>query len=127
LVTCSSDVVVFLKSFETDLLIGLILIANGVEYRSIVRSLSGWGHKGETNTPIAAKNEITDLLRWLKLNWRSGLSMIAIRVEPEYRFVGRSLSEWGPKGEPNAPIAAKSEVVDFLRQRCSYICSSDLL
>jgi hypothetical protein len=43
LVTCSSDVVVFLKLFETDLLIGLILIAIGVdaEYRSIIRSLSG--------------------------------------------------------------------------------------
>jgi hypothetical protein len=53
--------------------------------------------------------------------------MIAIRIEPEYRSVGRSLSEWGTKGEPNAPIAAKSEVVEFLRQRCSYICSSDLL
>jgi hypothetical protein len=31
-----------------------------------------------------------------------GLVLIAIEVEPEYRSVTRSLSEWGPKGEPNA-------------------------
>jgi hypothetical protein len=41
--------------------------------------------------------------------------LIAIGVEPEYRSVTRSLSGWGPKGETNAPIAAESEVVDFLR------------
>jgi hypothetical protein len=32
--------------------------------------------------------------------------MIAIGVEPEYRSVVRSLSGWGPKGEPNAPTGA---------------------
>jgi hypothetical protein len=41
--------------------------------------------------------------------------MLAIRVEPEYRSVTRSLSVCGPKGESNAPIAAESEVTDFLR------------
>jgi hypothetical protein len=41
--------------------------------------------------------------------------MLAIRVEPEYRSVTRSLSEWGPKGEPNASITTESEVTDFLR------------
>jgi hypothetical protein len=41
--------------------------------------------------------------------------MLAIGVEPEYRSVTRSLSGWGPKEEPNAPIATESEVVDFLR------------
>jgi hypothetical protein len=41
--------------------------------------------------------------------------MLAIGVEAEYRFVTRSLSGWGPKGEPNAPIATESEVTDFLR------------
>jgi hypothetical protein len=43
------------------------------------------------------------------------LILIAIRVELEYRSVSRSLSEWGPKGKTNAPIAAKSEMVDLLR------------
>jgi hypothetical protein len=42
--------------------------------------------------------------------------MIAIGVEPEYRSVDRSLSEWSHKGEPNAPITTRSEVADFLRR-----------
>jgi hypothetical protein len=44
-----------------------------------------------------------------------GLVLIAIGVELEYRYVTRSLSGWGPKGESNAPITAESEVADFLR------------
>jgi hypothetical protein len=64
-----SDVVDFLKSCRTDPAIGLILIAIGVEleYRSIYRSLSGWGSKGESNAPIAAESEVADFLRLLKL------------------------------------------------------------
>jgi hypothetical protein len=58
---------------------------------------------------------MTDLLRLLKLIWQLDLSILAIGVETEYRFITRSLSGWGPKREPNAPIAAKSEVADFLR------------
>jgi hypothetical protein len=42
------------------------------------------------------------------------LSMVAIGVEPEYRSISRSLSRWGPKGEPNALIAAESKVTNFL-------------
>jgi hypothetical protein len=34
--------------------------------------------------------------------------MLAIRVEPEYRSIARSLFRWGPKGEPNASIAIES-------------------
>jgi hypothetical protein len=96
---------------------GLVLISIGVEteYRSVSRSLSGWGTKGEPNAPITAESEMTDLLRLLKLIWQLDLSMLAIGVEPEYRSVSRSLSSWSPKGEPNAPITAESEVVDFLR------------
>jgi hypothetical protein len=56
-----------------------------------------------------------DLVRLLKLIWQPDLSMLAIGVEQEYRFVTRSLSGWGHKGESNAPIAAESEVMDFLR------------
>jgi hypothetical protein len=82
----------------------------------ISRSLSGWGPKGEPNAPIAAESDMTDLLRLLKLIWQLNMSMLAIGVEPEYRSVTRSLSGWGPKGEPNASIIAESEVTDFLRQ-----------
>jgi hypothetical protein len=97
--------------------IRFISIAIGVkpEYRSVSRSLSEWGPKGELNVPIAAESEMTNLLRLLKLIWQPDLSMLAIGVETDYRYVSRSLSGWGPKGEPNAPIATESEVVDFLR------------
>jgi hypothetical protein len=76
-------------------MIGLILIAIGLEsgYRSVSRSLSRWGPKGELNTPIAAESEMTEFLRLLKLIWQPDLSMLAIRVEPQYRFVTRSLSD----------------------------------
>jgi hypothetical protein len=43
--------------------------------------------------------------------------MLAIGVETEYRYVGRSLFEWGPIIEPNALIVVGSEVTDFLRRR----------
>jgi hypothetical protein len=97
--------------------IGLILIAIGVEteYRSVSRSLSRWGPKGEPNTLITAESEMTDLLRLLKLIWQPDMSMLALGVEAEYRFVTRSLFGWGPKGEPNAPITAESEVANLLR------------
>jgi hypothetical protein len=58
---------------------------------------------------------MTDLLRLLKLIYQPDLYMLAIGVEAEYRYVTRSLSRCSPKGELNAPIAAESEVVDFLR------------
>jgi hypothetical protein len=97
-------------------MIGLVLIAIGVEpeYISVSRSLSGWGPKGEPNALIIAKSGMTDLLRLSKLIWQPDLSILAIRVEPEYRSISGSLSGWGPKGEPNAPIAFESEVADFL-------------
>jgi hypothetical protein len=85
------------------------------EYRSISRSLSGWGPKGDPNASITAESKMTDLLRLLKLIWQPDLSMLAIGVETKYRSVSRSLSGWDPKGEPNAPITAESEVADFLR------------
>jgi hypothetical protein len=74
--------------------IGLVLIAIRVEpeYRSVSRSLSGCGPKGEPNTPIAAKSEMVDLLRLLKLIWQLNMSMLAIGVETEYRSITRSLS-----------------------------------
>jgi hypothetical protein len=97
--------------------IGLVLIVIRVEpeYRYVSISLSGWGPKGEHNVPIAAGSEMTDLLKLLKLIWQPDMSILSIGVEPEYRYVTRSFSGLGPKGELNAPIAAESEVTDFLR------------
>jgi hypothetical protein len=56
-----------------------------------------------------------------------GLVHDSYQVELEYRSVGRSLSGWGPKREPSAPIVVGSEVVDFLRQKHSCSCSFGLL
>jgi hypothetical protein len=53
--------------------------------------------------------------------------MLAIGIEAEFRYVAISFFGWGLKGELNAPITAEREVVDFLRRRHSYSCSSDLL
>jgi hypothetical protein len=49
--------------------IGLILIVIEVEpeYRSVSRSLSRLGPKGEPNALIAVESEMMDLLRLLKL------------------------------------------------------------
>jgi hypothetical protein len=41
--------------------------------------------------------------------------MLAIGVEIEYRFVARSLSGWGPKGEPNASTTIGSEDMNSLK------------
>jgi hypothetical protein len=43
-----------------------------------------------------------------------GLVLIAIGVETEYRSISISLSGWGPKGEPNAPIAVESKMMNLL-------------
>jgi hypothetical protein len=43
-------------------------------------------------------------------------SLISIRVEPECGSIARSLSGWGPKGEPDVPITAESEITDLLRR-----------
>jgi hypothetical protein len=47
----------------------LSMLAIGVEteYRSVTRSLSGWGPKGELNASITAESEVADFLRLLKL------------------------------------------------------------
>jgi hypothetical protein len=42
--------------------------------------------------------------------------MIAIRVEPDYRSVTRSLSGLGPKKKLDALITAESEMTDLLRR-----------
>jgi hypothetical protein len=105
------------------------MLAIGVEpgYRSVARSLSGWDPEGEPNALITAESDIMNLLRRLKLIRRLDSSMIAIGIEPKYRSITRSLSRWGLKGEPNAPIITGSEVTDLLSQRRSCSCSSGLL
>jgi hypothetical protein len=50
--------------------------------------------------------------------------MIAIGVDLEYRYVARCLSRWGPKGEPDAPIVAESDIADLMR-RLKLIRQSD--
>jgi hypothetical protein len=64
-----TDVVDLLKSSGTDPAIGLVSVAIGVEaeYRSVSKSLSGWGPKREPNAPIVAESEMTNLLSLLKL------------------------------------------------------------
>jgi hypothetical protein len=56
------------------------LIAIGVEteYRSIARSLSGWGPKGESNAPIVVGSEVTEVT-----HDRSALEAIISVFEPE--------------------------------------------
>jgi hypothetical protein len=105
----------------------ILAIGVELEYRSVARSLSGWGPKGEPNALIIAGREVTDFLRRLKLIRRSDSSMITIKVELEYRSVARSLSGWGSKGESNAPIATENKVTNFLRWRRSYSCSFGML
>jgi hypothetical protein len=84
LVTSCSDIVALLKSSKIDSMVRLVLIAIGVEpeYKSVSKSLSGWGAKGEFDAPIIAESKIADFLRWLKLIWRSNSSMISIVIEP---------------------------------------------
>jgi hypothetical protein len=45
----------------------MLAIGVEVEYRSVTRSLSRWGPKGEFNAPIAAESKVADFLRLLKL------------------------------------------------------------
>jgi hypothetical protein len=89
LITSYSDVVDFLKSSKSE---SLIAIGVESERRSIARSLSGRGPKGEPDDLIVPESEIIDLLRRLKLIRRLDSSMLAIRVEVEYRFIARLLS-----------------------------------
>jgi hypothetical protein len=91
----------------------MLAIRVELEYIFVARSLSEWVPKGELNVPIAAESEITDSLKLLTMNQWSDSSMLAIRVELEYRSIARSLSGWGSNGELNALITAGNEVTDF--------------
>jgi hypothetical protein len=60
-------------------------------------------------------SDIVDFLKSYRTNPTIELVLIAIGVEPDYRFISRSLFGWGPKVEPNAPVAAESEMTDLFR------------
>jgi hypothetical protein len=64
---------------------------------------------------VTSCSDVVAFLKLSKIDPVIKLVLIAIGVEPEYRLVYRSLSGWGSKGEPNAPINDESEMVDLLR------------
>jgi hypothetical protein len=107
-ITIESETMDLLRLLKLIWQPNLSMLAIGVEteYRSVTRSLSGWGPKGESNArlplrarsqiswgcwswpdlpmiAIAAGSEVTDLLRLLKSIWRSDSSMIAITAGSE--------------------------------------------
>jgi hypothetical protein len=60
-------------------------------------------------------SNVIDFLKSSRTDPVIGLVLIYIRVEPEYRYVSRSLSGWGHKRELNVSITAESEMTDLLR------------
>jgi hypothetical protein len=97
------------------------------EYRSVARSIFGGDPEGESYALVTFCNYVVAFLKLSETDPTIGLILIAIEIEACYRSVARSLSERGPKGEPNALIVAESEVTDFLMWRRSCSCSSGLL
>jgi hypothetical protein len=83
------------------------------EYRSVTRSLSGWGSKGEPNAPIVTKSEVADFSRLLKLIWQSDSSMIAIIAGSEVAYFLRLLKLIWQSDSSMIAIAAGSEIADF--------------
>jgi hypothetical protein len=65
---------------------------------------------------ITSYSDIVDFLKPSKSDSAVGLVFNSYRVEPKYRPVAKSLFGRGPKGEPDALIAAESEIVDLLRR-----------
>jgi hypothetical protein len=64
---------------------------------------------------ITSCSDVVDFLKSSEIDPVIRLVLIAIEVEPEYRFVARSLYRWGPKRVSNVPIAAKSKITNFFR------------
>jgi hypothetical protein len=85
LIVAESDMTNLLRLLKLIWQPDLSMLAIGIEseYRSVSRSLSGWGPKGEHNAPIADKSKVADFLGLLKLIWRSDSSMIAIAAGSE--------------------------------------------
>jgi hypothetical protein len=70
---------------------------------------------GEPYALITSCSDVIDFLKSSETDPRLNSSLIAIAVEVEYRFVARSLSGRGSKGESDAPITAESEIMNLLR------------
>jgi hypothetical protein len=85
------------------------------EYRSVTRSIFGGVSVGEPYALVTSYNDVVAFFKLSETDPTIALVLITIRVELEYRSVARSLSEWGPKGDPNCPNAAESEVTNFIR------------
>jgi hypothetical protein len=82
---------------------------------SAVISIFGGVPGGEPYALITYCSDVIDFLKSSKSNPAIRLIFNSYRVEAEYRFVARSLSGRGPKGEPDALIAAESEIADLVR------------
>jgi hypothetical protein len=70
---------------------------------------------GEPYALVTSYSDVVAFLKSSETNPAIRLILIDIRVELEYRCIARSLSGRGPKGDPNALIAAESEVTNFFR------------
>jgi hypothetical protein len=64
---------------------------------------------------ITSCSDVVDFLKSSKSDLAIGLIFDSYQVESECRSVARSLSGRGTKEEPDAPIAAESEIADLLR------------
>jgi hypothetical protein len=71
--------------------------------------------RGEPYALITSCSDVIDFLKSSEIDPVIGLILIAIRVEPEYRSISTSLSRRNPKGEPNTPIVAESEMADLFK------------
>jgi hypothetical protein len=84
-------------------------------YRYVARSIFRGESGGEPYALVTSCSDAVDFLKLSETDPTIGVVLIVIRVELEYRFVSRSLSGWGSKGESNVPIVTESEMADLLR------------
>jgi hypothetical protein len=86
------------------------------EYRSVARSIFGGVPGGEPYALVTSCSDDVAFLKSSETDLTIEHVLIAIGVESEYKSIARSLFGRGPNGEPDAPIAAESAIVDLLRQ-----------
>jgi hypothetical protein len=114
LITAESEILNLLRRLKLIRWSDSFMIDIGVEieYRSVSRSLFGWGSKGEPNVRSPLRARLRVYLKLLKLVWWPDSSTVANRVEPDYRFVAISLFGWGLKESPmpRSPLRARSRI-----------------
>jgi hypothetical protein len=81
-----------------------------------VRSIFGGVPGGDPYVLIISYSDVVSFLKSSEADPTIRIVLIAIRVESEYRSVAISLSELGPKGEFDVPIAAESKITNLLRR-----------